>query len=139
MPTSSSSSTARRQAAPRRTESWARIASAICHPTVNWGCRLDSGSWNTIEMRAPRMRRIAGAGRASRSTPSNRADPADVGVADELQERLGRHRLARPGFTDDADRLALTDVEGDAADGLDVAVIRCERHPQVVHRQQRIA
>ena len=55
----------------------------------------------------------------------------DRGVGEESQDGLRGDGLARAGLADDAHRLAGSDVERDAAHGLDVTVLGRERHPQV--------
>ena len=90
-----------------------------------------------MAIRAPRIRRIAGAGRASRSASWNRAVPPHPCAAHELEDRLRRDRLARAGLADDADGLAGGDVERHAADGVNVAVLGRKRHREIGDRQQR--
>ena len=114
------------------------MASAICHPTVNCGWRLDSGILeHHRDARAPDAPDPLG-GHGQQVGALETSLPGDVRTADELEERLSGHRLTRAGLPDDADRLAFADVERDAANGLDVAIVRRERHPEVAHRQQRI-
>ena len=56
--------------------SWCtRIAAAIASPTRYTGVSADSGSWNTIEMPAPRMRDISLSLRPSSSRPRKRTEP----------------------------------------------------------------
>ena len=57
--------------------------------------------------------------------------------AHELEHGLGRDRLARAGLSDDADGLAGENVEGDAADGVDVAVLGREGHREIGDGEQR--
>src|SRR5512134_1653063 len=54
---------------------WARTASTICVSMRSTGLSVIIGSWNTIAMRAPRMRRSSSSGKPSRSVPSNRIRP----------------------------------------------------------------
>src|SRR5258708_6965806 len=48
---------------------------------------------------------------------ADRASDLARGLGDEPHERHGGDRLAAAGFTDDGQRLAFVDVEGDAVDG----------------------
>ena len=48
-----------------------------------------------------------------------------------------RHRLARTGFADDPDRLALPDLERNAVDRADDAARREEMRLEIGDRQQR--
>ncbi len=90
-----------------------------------------------MAIRAPRMRRIAWAGRESRSSVVEPRLAAHPCPAHELEHGLGRDRLARAGLADDADGLAGRDVEGDAADGVDVAVLGREGHREIGDGEQR--
>ena len=63
--------------------------------------------------------------------------PADPGPAHELEDGLGADRLARSGLADDADGLTGGDVEGHAADRVDIPVLGRKGHRQVAHREQR--
>jgi len=51
-------------------------------------------------------------------------DPA--GLVDETEDRAGGDGLARAGLADEADRLALVDVEADAVDGVDRLAVGME-------------
>ena len=66
--TSSSMRWAWASAALRSSPMCRRTDSAICSPTVKTGFRLVMGSWKIIAISLPRMRRMAGSGRASRSS-----------------------------------------------------------------------
>ena len=54
---------------------WMSRASAICSPIVKTGVRADSGSWNTMEMRAPRMEDISSSLLVSSSSPCSLMEP----------------------------------------------------------------
>ena len=70
MPTISSSSTARCNAASFEMSLCIWSASAICRPMVCTGLSADSGSWKTIAMSLPRYFDIALSSRLRRLTPS---------------------------------------------------------------------
>ena len=76
MPTRSSSSRARAQAALPFATSWTSRASATWSPIRITGSRFDIGSCGTRPMPAPRMRRISRSLRVSRSRPSSTTRPA---------------------------------------------------------------
>ena len=54
----------------------------------------------------------------------------------QLQQRPGGDALTRPGLADQAERLALVDVEVDPVDRVHDATLRGEVNPQVAHRKQ---
>ena len=71
-----------RVAAAESTRVWARMASVIWVPIRMVGFSERVGSWNTIAMVAPRCLRISSSGMPTSSTPSIRADPVTVAVAE---------------------------------------------------------
>src|SRR5215813_4402614 len=52
-------------------------------------------------------------------------------------DRLGCHALAGTGLAHDAERLTLINIEGDAANRLDDAIVGAERHVQILHLKKR--
>ncbi len=74
----SSMSSAMRRAWRRETSRCCRTASTIWLPMVKTGLSAVIGSWNIIEMRSPRKRRMRPAGRRNRSCPSNSTRPAST-------------------------------------------------------------
>ncbi len=62
-------------------------------------------------------------------------DPAR-GLGDEPHERHGGDRLAAAGFTDNGQRLAFVDVEGDAVDGAVDTLRRAEMGLQILDFEQ---
>jgi hypothetical protein len=81
MPTSSSSSTARRIAASLEMSLWTRTASAIWWPTVYTGVSADSGSWKIIAMLLPRRRAKLRSSSPASSWPLSRTEPSTRAVA----------------------------------------------------------
>ncbi len=79
-------------------------------------------------------------GRADELLPTEPDGASHANRARLVQAHDGhaRDRLARAGLSDDAERLAAREVEGDAVDGLDEAVVGREVHAQVAHRQERV-
>ena len=68
--------------------------------------------------------------------PSNRIEPDDDParrVRDEPRDRQRRHALAAAGFADQAERLAVADVEAHVIDGLDDPVRREEVRRQAAY------
>ena len=57
---------------------------------------------------------------------------------EEADERPQRHRLAGAGFSDEAEGLAATQVEGGAVDRADEAARERELHAQVAHVEDRV-
>ena len=53
------------------------------------------------------------------------------GIGDEAQEGARRDALAAAGLADQAERLAVADVEADAVDGVDDAALGAEMDLQV--------
>ena len=77
--------------------------------------------------------------RADELGPANRRRTLDAGrLREQAHQTEERHRLPGAGLPDDAEHLALADVEVDAADRLDVAEHRRERDPEVAQAQDRI-
>ena len=79
------------------------------------------GSWKIIAMSLPRTSRMS-SDDSFAQVPSvepdlARDDPA--GPLDEPQDRQRGDALAAAGLADDAQGLAVTDLEADAVDGLD--------------------
>ncbi len=61
------------------------------------------------------------------------------GRIDQLQHRAADGALARAGFPDEAEHLALRDLEADVVDGADRAVAVAEVFLEAAHRQHRRA
>ena len=80
MPTRPSSSRVRRRAS-RRELPCSRSASSIWAPMVITGFSDDSGSWKTMPICPPRIRRSVPASARARSPPSNRTWPLVIDAA----------------------------------------------------------
>ena len=76
MPTRSSSSPARSSAAALSTSRCARICSASCAPIRCTGLSAVIGSWKTIAISAPRIRRSSSSEAPTRSRPANATRPS---------------------------------------------------------------
>ena len=62
-----------------------------------------------------------------------------AGRREEAHDRQARHRLARPGFADDGDRLAAVHAEADAVDGLCDAIAELEVSPEFLDVEDNLA
>ena len=78
-PTAANRARARSRASAWLARPWISSGSATASPTVIWGLRQASGSWNTIWMRR-RARRSSAPFRLRRSRPSSRTDPPRTGA-----------------------------------------------------------
>ena len=140
MPTWSSSSMARRRRSARLPPSCTRSVSMIWKPTVKQGLRLVVGSWKIIAMSLPMIRRrCAGAEHRSRSLAvEDQAVGGDLaGPGDEPHQRQHGDALARAGFADDAEHLALLDREIEVVDRVQQAAARSELDREVADLDQR--
>ena len=59
-------------------------------------------------------------------------------LGEESEDRQRGDRLATSGLADDADRLARTDLEGNAVDGLRHPLVGEEVRAEVAHREERL-
>ncbi len=75
MPTRESASSAITVPALSDTDSCAFTTRSIWSPTVSTGFSVAVASWNTMEIRRPRMARRRSGGIVTRSCPSKRMDP----------------------------------------------------------------
>ena len=97
--------------------------------TSNTGSRGSSeatGSWNTTCSSPRSSRRVLALER--RDVGAEHLDRARL-RGRQLHDLVQRGRLARPGFTDDAQRAALLQLEADAVDGAHLADLPAEHHP----------
>ncbi len=86
------------------------------------------GSWKIIATSLPRTSRICFSGIFTSSLPSRFTDaPDDVAdVGQQLHDRQPGRALAAAGLSDEAQALALGDVERDPVDGADVRRAKVE-------------
>ena len=108
-PPPGAASSARRRASARETSKCARTPSAIWSPTVNTGLRLVIGSWKTIPIRRPRIRRSASPSSARTSvSPSRIVLPSSMRPGERHQAQQGEAGQALPAsrFADQRERLA---------------------------------
>ena len=102
------------------------------------GLSEDSGSWKTTPMPSPRTFLISRSGSVTRSVPSNRMLPPVMAppAGQQPEDRHRGHRLARAGLADDAEHLALVQVEGNPVDGVHLAPPPGDDGVQVADLQQ---
>ena len=117
---------------------WACMASASCQPSLYSGCRLVSGSWNTMLIRRPRTSLQLLVRQRQQVAALEPGLPGHVGARHQAEQGLGRDALARARLADDAERLALPDGERDPAHGVQRAVGRVEADVQVLDVEQRL-
>jgi len=93
--------------------------------------RVIIGSWNTIAMRLPRIRRRSRSGRPRRSFPSSRMRPPTMRRVDRpAHDRVAGHRLARTRFAHQAHDFSRRDAEADVLHRLHHALAGGEVGPQ---------
>ena len=139
MPTRSSSSTERSHASFFPIFWWDWIISTIWSPMRCTGFNAESGSWKIIATRLPRTRLITFLEAPTSSVPPTCRRTLDARrLREQAHQPEERHRLAGAGLPDDAEHLALIDVEVDAADRLDVAEHGRERDPEVAQSQNGV-
>ena len=110
--------------------------SATTSPIMRRGFSDEIGSWKIICMSV--RAGASSACRVGQVVPSSETEPL-VGRG-SCRIALPVVDLPQPGFTDQAERLALADVEADAADGVDDAVSAGgELDDQVVDLQEHVA
>ncbi len=114
--------------------------SAIWRPTVITGLRLVIGSWKIIDIRLPRIARIAAGSSASSSSPSNRMLPETMRPGrprNQPHDGQRGDRLAAAALADDPQRLASLERQRQAVHRLDHAVAREEMRGEIVDGKNR--